>query len=501
MKNQRKRAFSIRRAGAALLAAATICTSVPTFGAAVAAEQQVLFYNYTANTLLPEYGYANRDASKMKLSADQVNAVDDPIRCWDNDRQGLVSANCVDLNNDGTPELLVTYLAKDPKSKVDSGETAMYAAMYSVNEKWDGVEWKNTIRLFGDNNTYYHYCLGGLVNIGDRRYLLVQEISNAYFADGHNVDYVFYSYNGEELREYFRVAKTDGGTSGIAYKLVKTAADGTETENLLWADGEYLAMNSEAKSANADAGTGLEAGFSMLGLAAPKLAKYADSDLNLYNNTEETFPTYFGTDVQKDVFEYVVSGTENNGARDMTVTLTDYSNLEAHLTRRGIDFKKYIDYPETKAEEEKAAAEKKAAEEKKAEEERKRLEAEKNDKDVVEVFDETAAQIFPDSSDRILTAADIKGKTWDDLRQGINEIYARHGYTFKTKSILTFFRSFSWYEEKYSNQNDVYNIMNKTERTNVNYLNKYVDISNSRDVTGKDPDDFSELVDDTDVVG
>lgn len=56
--------------------------------------------------------------------------------------------------------------------------------------------------------------------------------------------------------------------------------------------------------------------------------------------------------------------------------------------------------------------------------------------------------IVADSSSRELRASDLKGMNADQLQMAINEIYARHGRKFATKSIQKYFDAKSWYTGK-----------------------------------------------------
>lgn len=56
--------------------------------------------------------------------------------------------------------------------------------------------------------------------------------------------------------------------------------------------------------------------------------------------------------------------------------------------------------------------------------------------------------IVADSSSRELSAADLKGMNAEQLQMAINEIYARHGRKFATKSIQKYFDAKSWYTGK-----------------------------------------------------
>ena len=90
----------------------------------------------------------------------------------------------------------------------------------------------------------------------------------------------------------------------------------------------------------------------------------------------------------------------------------------------------------------------------------------------------TGDYVFPDSSTKLLTEDDLKGKSEWELRIGINEIYARHHCTFKTQEIADYFASKSWYSadpnltsEKMNA--DVKSYLNDTEVKNVNFIRTY----------------------------
>ncbi|MBC8065899.1 MAG: YARHG domain-containing protein [Chlorobia bacterium] len=53
---------------------------------------------------------------------------------------------------------------------------------------------------------------------------------------------------------------------------------------------------------------------------------------------------------------------------------------------------------------------------------------------------------FPETRQRKLSATEVSGWQFKKVRYAINEIFARHGATFKTDSIRKQFESMSWYE-------------------------------------------------------
>lgn len=98
--------------------------------------------------------------------------------------------------------------------------------------------------------------------------------------------------------------------------------------------------------------------------------------------------------------------------------------------------------------------------------------------DNIPVYNVTASQvvsnsefIMPESSFRILTQADVSGLSVETLRLARNEIYARHGRTFKDASLNEYFGAKSWYKvnPSYNYRNDVLNI-SETENINAHFL-------------------------------
>jgi uncharacterized membrane protein YvbJ len=74
--------------------------------------------------------------------------------------------------------------------------------------------------------------------------------------------------------------------------------------------------------------------------------------------------------------------------------------------------------------------------------------------------------ILPDSDKRVLSEEDIATLTKGQLRLARNEIYARHGYVFKSADLQKYFSSKSWY-----NADPSYNTsLNEVEKENVKLL-------------------------------
>jgi DNA-directed RNA polymerase subunit RPC12/RpoP len=74
--------------------------------------------------------------------------------------------------------------------------------------------------------------------------------------------------------------------------------------------------------------------------------------------------------------------------------------------------------------------------------------------------------ILPDSDKRALSEEDIAALTKGQLRLARNEIYARHGYEFKSADLQKYFSSKSWYNAVPSSTSS----LNDVEKENVKLL-------------------------------
>ena len=77
---------------------------------------------------------------------------------------------------------------------------------------------------------------------------------------------------------------------------------------------------------------------------------------------------------------------------------------------------------------------------------------------------------FPFASTRLLNVSDLSGLNKQDLKIMRNEIFARHGYIFKTPEMKAYFAKQSWYHERYS---DVSSMLSYLEQKNVALIKKY----------------------------
>lgn len=290
-------------------------------------KRELNYYRFIRDELLPQMGYASTESASQVLT----NETASQYFGWDK-RSGLLSANIADFNGDGTEDLVVCYFQESP-DPYSSGRTApsVYASLYSKNER--EIYLINTIALSDPLfATGFHLLQAGVMWIEGRPYLYVETNSDAYFADGGSFDYTWYGYDGRELRPYWMVGKTDGGTSDIADSLLTYSDAQNYTKKVLWADRGYLSHSGETAWAGSDWANRLEgtkAGFSMIGLPEPAIG----TDYDGYDG--EQYPTYWRENYLEKTFRYRCAGTGNYTRRDMQVIVSDESRLKEHIEALG----------------------------------------------------------------------------------------------------------------------------------------------------------------------
>jgi hypothetical protein len=121
----------------------------------------------------------------------------------------------------------------------------------------------------------------------------------------------------------------------------------------------------------------------------------------------------------------------------------------------------------------KAEAEKKKQEEearKREEEARKQEEAKKQEEEKKKEQSSSGDHAISYSSSHRLTEEELKGVSNNHLQMAINEIYARHGYKFKSDDIRKYFQQYSWYKPDETDMNKVSGRLNSTEKANVELM-------------------------------
>ncbi|MEJ0033597.1 MAG: YARHG domain-containing protein [Bacteroidota bacterium] len=76
-------------------------------------------------------------------------------------------------------------------------------------------------------------------------------------------------------------------------------------------------------------------------------------------------------------------------------------------------------------------------------------------------------QMYLKAKIMLLTDSDLLGLSKDDLAYLRNEIFARHGHTFKTPKMMNYFNNQKWY---HPNVDDAASLLNKFEKQNVEFI-------------------------------
>jgi hypothetical protein len=77
---------------------------------------------------------------------------------------------------------------------------------------------------------------------------------------------------------------------------------------------------------------------------------------------------------------------------------------------------------------------------------------------------------FPEASIRLLNKRDFNGKNCFDLKIMRNEVFARHGFIFKTPDMITYFSNQPWYRPQFD---EVASKLSSTEAANVRQIKNY----------------------------
>ena len=78
--------------------------------------------------------------------------------------------------------------------------------------------------------------------------------------------------------------------------------------------------------------------------------------------------------------------------------------------------------------------------------------------------------LYPYTSQRLLNADELVNKSQKDLRIMRNEIYARHGFIFKSQEMSSYFSSQLWYTPQYDN---VIDMLSAIEKENIAMIKRY----------------------------
>lgn len=83
-----------------------------------------------------------------------------------------------------------------------------------------------------------------------------------------------------------------------------------------------------------------------------------------------------------------------------------------------------------------------------------------------------SADVFPHSSTQLLNSWEVEALSNADLTYAINEIYARHGYIFKSEELRLHFEQFDWYHGTIPADAFSYEMLNSIEQQNLDLMAK-----------------------------
>ncbi|MEO8513723.1 MAG: YARHG domain-containing protein [Ignavibacteria bacterium] len=80
------------------------------------------------------------------------------------------------------------------------------------------------------------------------------------------------------------------------------------------------------------------------------------------------------------------------------------------------------------------------------------------------------SSLYPQASERLLTGDDVSNMSGWDLKIMRNEIFARHGYIFKSEEMRSYFSYEKWYTPRYENVDDM---ITDVEKKNIELIKRY----------------------------
>ena len=92
----------------------------------------------------------------------------------------------------------------------------------------------------------------------------------------------------------------------------------------------------------------------------------------------------------------------------------------------------------------------------------------------VDVYAAEGEYILPDSDSRAYTYEELSGLSAQEIRLAKNELYARHGWIFKSADLQDYFNSKSWYHGTVEPDDfDDTAVFNKYELANRDFIIEY----------------------------
>ena len=225
---------------------------------------------------------------------------------WEN-RQGIVSANIGDLDDNGCSELLVLYMKYEDKLQ------KLYAAVYE--KKNNSMKLQSTVQIGEYNAIDLTTANVGLITINDVTYIYTENESEGILVSYWFPEYQLFSYQNGRLYRALWLGQSGGGTSEIEYGMEKCSNSKAKIEKTtIWQD-------SLAEQFNGRVGLYNDMGYEEAFVAA--LQNYGFPTAT--EETKNNLPTYTGK-------MNVLCRVESNGVDDITNKVAKFSMIVTDLS-------------------------------------------------------------------------------------------------------------------------------------------------------------------------
>ena len=309
---------------------------------------KVKWFDYIKENYIDDKGYVSLEPASKTVGENWSY----PDR-WDL-RTGVISAQVVDLNDDGLEECAVYFFDDDFRYTADSEQvtndprTTLYITLLTSDETGQIIE-KETHQVFYDYGNDFSDGIGGIIKFGGKKYIYTEYNSNAYYANGYDTFCTFFSFDGSSFRPEYGVGKTGGGSMEFEYSIVQYdengdypantitftmyPSDGYYSKRLLTVDdawGEYNSLSDYDTSImlpNFDPTRAMQLGLETITGVEPETVTLENAD-NLYAFGDQ-YISYRNSPIFTPAFHYNCNGpqTGGNGARNITVSLEDNTGL------------------------------------------------------------------------------------------------------------------------------------------------------------------------------